>query len=241
MRKPIKKIDLSFIIPIYNSAPHIIEKHKELTEIIKGVTENYEILFCNDASPDNSQELLNKIAENDINVRLLINSKNIGLGYSVKRLIGEARGEIIAYTDIDLSFDVSKLGEFMKKIGDYDFVAASRYIGLKSYVPMYRLIISRCYWIICRILFSVPIADIGTGFYLVKKKCFENFNFVTNGFAVSIELPAKLHKKGYRFTEIPVEYNHHSGPASTFKLFKHFLPTFYETFLVWYDLRFKKN
>tara|TARA_B100001964_G_scaffold235141_1_gene294745 strand:- start:324 stop:1052 length:729 start_codon:yes stop_codon:yes gene_type:complete len=242
MTKPIeKKLDLSFIVPIYNSAPHIVEKHKELTKIIKGVTKNYEILFCNDASPDNSQELLDEIAGSDNNIRLLVNPNNMGLGYSVKRLINESRGEIIAYTDIDLSFDVSKLGEFMEKIRDYDVVAGSRYIGMKSYVPLHRKIISRCYWLICRILFSVPISDIGTGFFLIKKKCFNDFRFVTTGFAVSIELHAKLHKKGCKFLEIPVAYNHHSGPASTFKLFKHFLPTFYETLLVLYDLKLRKH
>lgn len=238
-KSPAKK-DLSFIIPIYNSAPHIIEKHAELTRIINGVTKNYEILFCNDASPDNSQELLDKIAETDKNVRLLKNPENMGLGYSIKRLIEESCGEIIAYTDIDLSFDVSKLGEFMEKIRDYDVVAASRYAGIKSYVPVYRKIISRCYWLICRVLFAVPIADIGTGFFIVRKKCFHDFNFVTTGFAVSVELIAKLHKRGYKFLEIPVDYNHHSGPASTFKLFKHFLPTFHETLLVFLDIRFKK-
>lgn len=152
-----------------------------LTQIINSATKSYEIIFCNDASPDNSQELLDKIAENDKNVRLLRNPENMGLVYSMKRLIEESRGKIIAY------------------------------------------------------------ADIGTGFFLIKKRCFNDFDFVTRGFAVSIELPAKLNKKGYRFAEIPVEYNHHSGPASTFKLFKHFLPTFYETLLVWYDIRIKKN
>ena len=241
MTKSPEKKELSFVVPIYNSAPYIIEKHKVLTQIINSVTESYEILFCNDASPDNSQEILEKVAKNDKNVRLLKNPENKGLGYSFRRMINESRGEIIAYTDIDLSFDVSKLGKFMDKMKDYEVVLASRYSGIESYVPICRKTISRIYWIICRIMFSVQFDDMGSGFFLIKKKCIDNIYLIANGFSVTIELYAKLHKSGCRFLEIPVVYNNNSGPASTFKLIKHSFPTIYETCLIWYDLKRKRN
>ncbi len=226
--------ELSIIIPIYDSASFIMERYRTLTSIVAGVTEHYEILFCNDASPDNSQEVLETITRQDEKVRVLCNTINRGLGFSFKKMAQEASGDIIVATDIDLSFDITRLGEFKAMMEDHDVVVASRYAGIKSRIPLNRRLVSRSYWLLCKLLFSIPIADMGSGFFLVRREALNRVDLEAERFGFHCDLHSKLSRLGCRYIEVPVRYDHDIGPGSTFKVFRHAWPTFLETLRIWW-------
>ena len=226
--------ELSIVIPIYDSAPFIMERYRTLTSIVAGVTEHYEILFCNDASPDNSQEVLASIAQQDEKVRVLCNKTNRGLGFSFRKMVQAASGDIIVATDIDLSFDMTRLGEFKAMMEDHDVVVASRYAGIKSRIPRHRRLVSRSYRLLCGLLFSIPIADIGSGFFLVRREAMNRIDLEAERFGFHCDLHSKLSRLGCRFAEMPVRYDHDVGPGSTFKVFCHAWPTFLETVRIWW-------
>lgn len=226
--------ELSIVIPIYNSAPFIEERYQTLTSIVAGVTEHYEILFCNDASPDNSQDILKSIARQDEKVRLLRNTINRGLGFSFKKMVKAASGDIIVATDIDLSFDVTRLGELKAMMEDHDVVVASRYAGIDSRIPLARRLVSRSYWLLCKLLFSIPIADMGSGFFLVRREAMNRVDLEADRFGFHCDIHSKLSRLGCRFVEVPVRYDHDIGPDSTFKVLRHAWPTFLETLRIWW-------
>ena len=55
-------MDISIIIPVYNEEKNVTLLHKELKQVLSTLTKNYEILFVNDGSTDNSLNELKKLS-----------------------------------------------------------------------------------------------------------------------------------------------------------------------------------
>lgn len=88
-------MDISVIIPVYNSAGYIGEA---LESVYKQTAKIHEVICIDDASTDNSSELIKK---NYPKVRLLQNDTNMGPSYSRNRGINAANGSIISFLDAD--------------------------------------------------------------------------------------------------------------------------------------------
>ncbi len=115
---------ISIIIPIYNEG-NIIKDNIEKIEHFFENKYKYEIIVIDDGSIDNCLSILKSLASNKI--KILSNKTNLGKGYSLKRGIIEAKGEIILTMDADLS---APLSEFEKLLAKYSpknqFVIGSR-------------------------------------------------------------------------------------------------------------------
>lgn len=93
-----ERIDVSFILPVYNVKPYIEECIASIRD--QGL-EHYEIICVEDCSTDDSPEELRRLAEACPEIRILQNDRNHGLCYSRNRGIEEARGEYIWFVDPD--------------------------------------------------------------------------------------------------------------------------------------------
>lgn len=110
---------ISIVIPVYNAAPFL----KRTLECIQGQTfKNWELLLIDDASTDNSVEIVKQwiLEQKNENkyVYLLQNERNLGPAYSRNRGILAARGRYLVYLDADDYWDISKLEKqyrFMKE------------------------------------------------------------------------------------------------------------------------------
>ena len=118
---------ISIIIPCYNEVDTISEI---IEKIIKTVTYDYEIIVIDDFSNDGTREILKNQLNEKIN-KLLLNEKNFGKGYSVKRGIDGATGDIILIQDADLEYDPSDYPALIEPInkGYAAVVYGSRFIG----------------------------------------------------------------------------------------------------------------
>jgi len=222
---------LSAVIPVYNSRKIIFGTYESIKKEFEKITDDYEILFRNDGSTDNSEEVLKKIVKNDKKVQFFSNS-NRGLGYVLRKLFKSASGDYIIYFDADayLSFNLSILSDLLKNMNDFDVIIASRY--KKGKIPLSRLIPSLAYRVINKLLFRINIEDAGSGFVLFKKKVFDEIELISNGFDIHMELFTKIKKRRFKIIEIPVSYSHWEG--GSFKILKHGPTTLIETLKLWW-------
>jgi glycosyltransferase involved in cell wall biosynthesis len=227
---------ISAVIPVYNSSKILNGTYKNIDAELKKITDSYEILFRDDGSKDNSKEILNRLS-NKKNVRVFFNEENKGLGYTLRNLFKDCKGEYIIYFDADayLCFDLGLLPHFIDKMNDNDVLIASRYERKNRNIPFYRIYPSRIYNIINNILFDLNIEDIGSGFVIFKKEVLDSIKLESNKFDIHIELFAKLKKAGYKIEEISANYDHWYG--GSFDVFKHGPETLLNTFKLWYKLR----
>lgn len=228
---------LSIVIPVYESAQILEQGYFFILKILKNITQDYEILYRNDGSSDNSQEVLNKLCSQDKNVRIFSNKKNKGLGFTLRSLFKDAKGEYIIYLDADSyqCFDLSLIERFIKEMKENDVIIASRYEVATRQIPFYRVYPSRVYYWINKVLFGISIKDIGSGFVVFKKKALNIVNLNSDGFDIHIEIFAKLHKAGFRIKEIPVNYTHWYG--GSFNVFKHGPKTLLNTIKLFFSIK----
>jgi len=117
-----KSVQVSVIVPIYNSEKYIGRCLRSLLKQTKD-EEEYEIIVINDKSTDNSVKALSPFIDN---IRYLENKKNIGLPGSLNKGIKEARGQYIVRVDSDdyVHWDyINILSMFLNLNNDYNAVA----------------------------------------------------------------------------------------------------------------------
>lgn len=228
---------ISIVIPVYGSAEILEEGHAFISKILKDITSEYEILYRNDCSPDNSQVILDRLAAKDKKVRIFINPKNMGLGYNLRNLFNDAQGEYVIYLDADAyqCFDLTLIKKFIDDMKDREVTIASRYEVATRQIPWYREYPSTIYYLINKILFGISLRDVGSGFVIFKKKALNKINLASNGFDIHVEIFAKLAKTGAKIQEIPITYKHWYG--GSFDVFKHGPKTLLNTIKLFFLIR----
>ncbi len=94
---------LSIVATLYQSAPYIVEFHQRASAAAKQlVGEDYEIIFVNDGSPDNSLGVATKLIENDSHVVVVDLSRNFGHHKAMMSGLEHACGEYVFLIDSDL-------------------------------------------------------------------------------------------------------------------------------------------
>ncbi len=160
---------ITIVIPVFNEELRIT---KSLTKIInyceKKFKKDYEIIIVDDGSNDKTRKIVTEF--NYPNIILTNKRKNKGKGYSIKQGIKIAKGDLILFTDIDLSTPINELDKFLKLIEKYDIVIASRALkSSKVKTRLHKRILGRFSNFMISILIRQDIKDTQCGFKLFKK------------------------------------------------------------------------
>lgn len=108
---------LSIVATLYQSAPYINEFHKRTSTTAKLlVGDDYEIVFVNDGSPDNSLDLAIKLTEQDSHVVVVDLSRNFGHHKAMMTGLAQAKGELVFLIDSDLEEEPEWLISFAEQM-----------------------------------------------------------------------------------------------------------------------------
>src|SRR3989344_3683816 len=127
-------MDVSIVIPIYNSAPLIRNSVEKLIRTLGAMSVRYEILLRDDGSRDHSREVLQELPVQYAQVRVFFNDKNRGLGFTLRQLFVDAQGACVIYMDCDLPFGAEVVRKVLGHLEKYDIVVCSRYLGKRNNV-----------------------------------------------------------------------------------------------------------
>jgi len=118
---------LSVISPVYSCESCIVELIDRLTLSINTFTTDFEIIFVNDSSPDNSWSVLKQIASENSTIKLINLSRNFGQHAAITAGLSEATGEWMVVMDCDLQDLPEEIPNLFSKVQEgYDFVLAER-------------------------------------------------------------------------------------------------------------------
>jgi polyisoprenyl-phosphate glycosyltransferase len=141
--------ELSVVIPVFNEQENITVLHSRLTTVLEGIHIDYEIIFVDDGSNDNSLNQLQNLSVKDKRVLIVELARNFGHQVSITAGLDFARGQAVAVMDADLQDPPEALPEFIAKWRKgYDVIYAireqrkERWFKRSSYVLFYRLL--RC-------------------------------------------------------------------------------------------------
>lgn len=125
MKPKDKKI--SAIIACYRDAPAVPLMHERLTKTFKEIDCDYEIIFVNDASPDNAREVLASIAKSDPKTIVVNHARNFGSQNAFTSGMKLASGDAVVLLDGDLQDPPELIAQFYSKwLEGYDVVYGER-------------------------------------------------------------------------------------------------------------------
>lgn len=95
-------VEISVVIPVFNNASSLNELAKRLSSILDETSREYEIIFINDGSRDNSNLILREIAHGQSSIKVIALSRNFGQHPAICAGFEHAKGEVIILMDADL-------------------------------------------------------------------------------------------------------------------------------------------
>ena len=193
MNKNLKKV--SVIMACYNSENTICTA---IESIISQSYKNIEIIVIDDCSNDKTSDILKTDLKNKID-KLILNPRNYGKGYSIRKGVSIADGDIILIQDADLEYDPSDYVKLIKPIekGVADVVYGSRFVGgdEKRVLYFWHTLGNKFLTILSNMFSNLNLTDMEVGYKLFKSDVIKDLNLVEDRFGFEPEITAKIAKK----------------------------------------------
>lgn len=167
------------VIPIaYKDEGNIVELYRQITQTLKKITPNYEIIYINDASPDKSQEILKKLAKKDKKLTVLLHSRNFGAQNAFTTGMRIATGDAVVIMDGDLQDPPRLIEDFVIKwLEGFDVVYGVRKKREKSMGHFWEIIYHLFYVVFNKLSYVKVPLDAGD-FSLMDRKVVDNINIL---------------------------------------------------------------
>ena len=211
---------LSILIPVRDEEQNIQIISEEIKQKI--ACSNYEILFINDFSEDQTEDGLIKLSQTNNKVVYYNNSKK-GLGGALDLGIQKSKGKYICIMMSDSSDTVEDLNLYYTEISsnNYDAIFGSRFIKGAKLVdyPKVKLILNRLGNLFAKLIFWTELNDFTNGFKIYKKETLLSlYPLVSESFNIFIELPLKTIVRGFNYKIIPISYYNRTVGEAKFKI-----------------------
>lgn len=201
---------LSIVIPVFNEEK-TIQKLVD-TVIAVPLPLEKELVIVNDCSTDNTQALLGELAKTYNVIRVFQNQINMGKGYSVKRGIEEATGDIIVIQDADLEYNPHEYPKLLNPImdGDADVVFGSRFSvsELRRVLYFWHYVGNQILTLFSNMVSNLNLSDMETCYKMFRADIIKKINLKEKRFGLEPEITYKLSRiKGLRIYEVGISYH----------------------------------
>lgn len=210
---------LSIIIPAYNEEKRLPNTLDNIAKFVKNKKYNTEIIVVLEKCTDNTVNVLKKYEEKYPIIRHLQNEKKMGKGYTVRKGVLAAEGDVILFTDADLSVPIDEVNKMLIFLEtSYDCCIGDR-IQVKKQ-PFYRIFSGTVFRFLSRMITGLPYRDTQCGFKIFNrnfaKKVFGQMT--VDGFAFDVEMLMLAKKMGFKTKAIKVRwFNNKNTTVSLFK------------------------
>jgi len=205
---------LSVVIPAYNEEERILSTLERTNKYLSEQDYDYEVLVVDDGSKDKTVEIVNNFSKENPNVKLLKNPQNMGKGEAVKNGVLHSEGNIVLFSDADLSTPIEEIERLFKWLNqDYDIAIGSRNIHdpeIKVEAILKRKLVGRVFNAIVQFFTIRQFQDTQCGFKAFKKdvakELFSRQKFT--GFSFDVEILYMAVKMNYKIKEVAVNWKH---------------------------------
>lgn len=213
---------LSIVIPSYNEEKRIRPSLDAVLRFLEMQDYRAEVIVVDDGSSDGTArtvaERIPEYGKGGHELRVLTNKPNRGKGYSVKRGLTDAKGEIVIFSDADFSSPITEAPKLIDPItqGRADVTLGSRALNrelIGIHQPRMREFGGKVFNLCMRIITGLKISDTQCGFKAFRREAalpvFALQRVDRFGFDAEVLYIAK--KQGNRLLEVPVVWNHCEG------------------------------
>ncbi len=193
---------LSIVVPLYNEEESLKPLFEEIRKGVRNLGLEYEIIFVDDGSTDNSLNVIRELSKRDTRVKYISFRKNYGKSAALNIGFNEASGDVVITMDADLQDDPLEIPNLLNKLEEgYDLVS-----GWKKtrYDPFVKRNSSKFFNWVTRLFSGIKIHDFNCGLKAYRKEVVK-----------SVYVHGELHRyipvlagwKGFKISEIPVRHH----------------------------------
>ena len=204
----------SIVIPAYNEGQRLAASLDAILRFIAQQRWQAEVLVVNDGSRDGTAEIVQECARRDARVRLIENPGNRGKGYSVRNGMTQARGDVLLFTDADLSSPIAEATKLFAALeAGADVAIGSRWLDPATQTErqsLFRQLAGRSFNVLLRLILGLRYKDTQCGFKAftarAARQIFPRQHIERWGFDPEVLFLAR--KLGLEVREVPVEWAH---------------------------------
>ena len=166
-----KKEKISVIVPCYNEEESLPIFYKEITKVIKEMGNvEFELLFINDGSKDNTLNILRSLSKKDKRVRYISLSRNFGKEGGMYAGLENATGDFVAIMDADMQDPPSMIKEMYRSIKEEGYDCVALYSPNHKDYGFIRKVFTKCWYKLIGAISSTPQVPGAREFRLMKRK-----------------------------------------------------------------------
>jgi len=213
---------LSIVIPIYNEV-NTLETVLEAVRAVEIPLER-ELILVDDGSTDGTRDLLNKLADEHDDLKVILQPENRGKGAALHTGFRNAEGDLVIIQDADLEYDPQDYPALLAPIlaGRADVVYGSRFAGGGAHRVVY-------YWhsvgnkfltTLSNMMTNINLTDMEVCYKVFKKEVLDGLDLKEERFGFEVEITAKVARGGWVMYEVPISYygrSYEEGKKITWK------------------------
>src|SRR6266487_1418086 len=208
--------EVSVVLPCYNERNHVEQEIKRIRASLEAAGMTYELICVDDGSTDGTREVLERIPD----LRLILFQRNQGSGTARRIGTQEARGQVVVWTDADMTYPNELLPELVRELDDsFDQVVGAR----RSEAGTYKFFRVPAKWAIRRLasyLTNTAIPDLNSGMRVFKRSVAEPYlRLLPPGFSCVTTITLAFLSNGHQIKYVPIDYFKRAG-RSKFHPFK---------------------
>tara|TARA_B100000446_G_scaffold2848_1_gene2744 strand:- start:843 stop:1790 length:948 start_codon:yes stop_codon:yes gene_type:complete len=191
---------ISIIVPVLNEEGSLDKFYNETTKSLNEYS-NWEIIFIDDGSDDESYNIMQKLADEDNRVSIIQFFKNFGKADALSEGFKKANGDIIITIDADLQDDPAEIPQLVEKIQEGWDVVSGWKKDRKD--PISKRLPSKLFNMVTRFLTGIKIHDFNCGLKAYRRKVVKSIDIYGG---LHRYIPAIAGQKGFSITEIAVNH-----------------------------------
>lgn len=203
---------ISVIVPAYNEERRIGRTLERVLEYLGRAGRPFEVIVVDDGSVDGTADVVRRVAASEPRVRLVCLDRNRGKGMAVRRGVLESTGEVVLFSDADLSTPIEEVETLAARLANGSDVAigsrSARGARVEVHQPWYRELMGKGFNVLVRVLAIPDFVDTQCGF-----KCFTRdaaravfARARIDRFAFDVEALVIARCLGYRVVEVPIRW-----------------------------------
>jgi dolichyl-phosphate beta-glucosyltransferase len=207
----------SIILPAFNEGARIAPTLDKIMAYVEHNGWNAEVIVVNDGSTDDTAQIVRAFEAKYARLRLLENPGNRGKGYSVRAGMMHARGDVLLFSDADLSSPIAEAGKLFAAIANgADIAIGSRWLNREVQIrkqPLHRRVLGRIFNLALRLILGLNFKDTQCGFKAFTRRGAEAIFPLQQieRWGFDPELLYLATRFDFRIEEIPVAWSHRDG------------------------------
>jgi polyisoprenyl-phosphate glycosyltransferase len=202
-------LDVSVVLPVYNERGHLREEIDRIRRALTASPYSFEIIVVDDGSDDGSETELPAVE----GIRLIRHNRNRGAGSARRAGTRAAKGRIVVWTDVDMSYPNDEIPMLVKELDGHDQVVGAR----RTEEGTQRFFRVPAKWFIRRLasyLTDTEIPDLNSGLRAFRRDVgMQYVHHLPAGFSCVTTLTMSFLANGYSIKYVPIDYRPRAGTS----------------------------